>query len=148
MRTKGTDVTNETKAQHTPGMIFVGPDIDNDGFREVPIGKPVPGGFLVVAVAIGGLVGQDENARRLAAAWNACQGVPVEVLEANASGGLPWHVADQIDQIGIRRELVAALEEARTGLLWYQDRHPGSADGVDPCHSLIVAAVCGSGSAA
>jgi hypothetical protein len=28
-------------------------------------------------------------------------------------------------------DLLEALEEARTGLLWYQDRHPGSADGSD-----------------
>lgn len=28
-------------------------------------------------------------------------------------------------------DLLEALEEARTGLLWYQDRHPGSADGRD-----------------
>ena len=39
-----------------------------------------------------------EVARRLVACWNACEGVPTEVLEAQQSGGLPWSVADQIEQ--------------------------------------------------
>jgi hypothetical protein len=55
---------------------------------------------------------QEANARRLAACWNACVDVPVEVLEANASGGLPWTVADQIDARVERLEIVAALVEA------------------------------------
>lgn len=29
------------------------------------------------------------------------------------------------------KSLLAALEEARTGLLWYRDRNPGQADGSD-----------------
>lgn len=40
----------------------------------------------------------NERARRLVACWNACEGVPTEVLEAQQSGGLPWSVADQIEQ--------------------------------------------------
>ncbi len=53
----------------------------------------------------------EANARRLAACWNACQGIPIEVLEANAAGGLPWNVADQIDQRMLRRELVEVLRD-------------------------------------
>lgn len=71
------------------------------------------------------------NARRLLAAWNTCDGIPVEVLEANAAGGLPWSVADQIEARLVRDKLLAALEEARTGLRWYQDRNPGQADSSD-----------------
>lgn len=41
---------------------------------------------------------KEDNARRLAACWNACEGVPTEVLESKQSGGLPWSVADQIEQ--------------------------------------------------
>lgn len=48
--------------------------------------------------------------RRLAACWNACDGVPVEVLEAQQSGGLPWSVADQIEERVQRDELLAALQ--------------------------------------
>lgn len=40
----------------------------------------------------------EADARRLVACWNACEGVPTEVLEAQQSGGLPWSVADQIEQ--------------------------------------------------
>lgn len=52
----------------------------------------------------------EEFARRLVASLNACAGVPVEVLEANASGGLPWMVADQIEARVERHELLAALQ--------------------------------------
>ena len=40
----------------------------------------------------------ESDARRLAACWNACEGVPTEVLESKQSGGLPWSVADQIER--------------------------------------------------
>lgn len=50
----------------------------------------------------------DANACRIVAAVNACEGIPIEILEAHAAGGLPWSVADQIDQ----RVLVARLVEA------------------------------------
>lgn len=51
----------------------------------------------------------EERARRLVAAFNACAGVPVEVLEANAAGGLPWSVADQIEQRALNRQLLDAV---------------------------------------
>lgn len=41
---------------------------------------------------------KEANAKRLAACWNACDGVPIEVLETQQSGGLPWQVADQIER--------------------------------------------------
>lgn len=53
---------------------------------------------------------QEQNARRLVAAWNASIDVPTEVLEANSAGGLPWSVADQIDRGVERDELLAALQ--------------------------------------
>jgi hypothetical protein len=37
-------------------------------------------------------------AKRIVACVNACAGVPTEVLTAHQAGGLPWSVADQIDQ--------------------------------------------------
>lgn len=52
-----------------------------------------------------------ENARRIVAAWNACQGIPTEVLEAQQSGGLPWSVADQIEARVIQADLLEALQE-------------------------------------
>lgn len=52
----------------------------------------------------------EANARRLVACWNACEGIPTEVLEAQQAGGLPWHVADQIEQRIQRDELLAALQ--------------------------------------
>lgn len=55
----------------------------------------------------------EEFARRLVASMNACAGVPAEVLEANASGGLPWCVADQIEARVYCATLAKLLAEAR-----------------------------------
>lgn len=65
-----------------------------------------------VLVAVVSLRGRASDARRLAAAWNACQGIPTEVLEAQQSGGLPWSVADQIEARVTQAALVAALQES------------------------------------
>lgn len=48
---------------------------------------------------------------RLAACWNACKGVPTEVLEAQQSGGLPWNVADQIDKLADLAKAEAQRDE-------------------------------------
>lgn len=54
-----------------------------------------------------------EMLRRLAACWNACNGVPIEVIEANASGGLPWNVGDQIEARVQESRMREALQDAR-----------------------------------
>jgi len=51
------------------------------------------------------------NIRRAVACVNACRGIPIEVLEANASGGLTYLVADQIDARVERSKLIALLRE-------------------------------------
>ena len=53
---------------HTPGPWSVGPWFDNDGQPEIVIEHMTPSGNLVPAVAIGGLIGQEANARLIAAA--------------------------------------------------------------------------------
>lgn len=50
--------------------------------------------------------------RRLAACWNSCHGVPIEVLEANGAGGLPWNFGDQIEQRVQRDQLAETLRFA------------------------------------
>lgn len=55
-------------SKHTLGPWQVGPAYDNDGIAEVIIEHKTEQGNLVVAVALGGLVGQAENARLIAAA--------------------------------------------------------------------------------
>lgn len=52
---------------------------------------------------------QEQNARRLVAAWNATDGVPTEVMESAAAGGLPWRFTDQLDLLADRDRLLAAL---------------------------------------
>ena len=55
-------------AMHTPGPWVVGPWFDNDGQPEIIIEHMTPHGTLVPAVALGGLIGQEANARLIAAA--------------------------------------------------------------------------------
>lgn len=72
---------------------------------------------------------QRENARRIVACVNACRGLPTDELERKgliAAVGTQLLEADQL-----RDELLAALEEARTGLIWYQDAYPEAANGSD-----------------
>ena len=100
-------------AKHTPGPWAVDEDgvVYRAGFRH---------GYIKLATAWRedawcGADGDDEsraNARRIVACVNACEGVPIEVLEAQQAGGLPWNVADQIDKRVERDELLAVLREA------------------------------------
>lgn len=54
--------------KHTPGPWQVGMAFDNYGETEIAIEHMTPAGNLVVAVALGGLQGQDANASLIAAA--------------------------------------------------------------------------------
>lgn len=54
--------------EHTPGPWTVGPVFDNDGEPEIIVEHKTPFGNLVVACALSGLVGQEANARLIAAA--------------------------------------------------------------------------------
>lgn len=68
------------------------------------------------------------NGRRLAVCWNACQGIPTEVLEAQQSGGLPWSVADQIEARVVQADLVCALGDAVSTLFMrIEERHGAKA---------------------
>lgn len=112
-------------AQHTPERLQLFPVGDNleffcpateDGESILTITHEGNTAFAVVL--------SDINARRLVACWNACDGVPVEVLEAQQSGGLPWNVADQIEQLVQRDEL---LDSIKTYLEVYENhgKKPG-----------------------
>lgn len=99
-------------APHTPGHMKPGVSLVG-GIEHFTV---VPHGSEQTVVAMCGLTGAEDepesvaNARRLAACWNACLKVPTEVLEAQQSGGLPWNVADQIDQCMRLDELLQALK--------------------------------------
>lgn len=68
-----------TDAQHTPGEATIDPDDPStvlfgvEGERYADFSPGAYGKVSPVEIA---------NARRLAACWNACQGVPTETLEA------------------------------------------------------------------
>jgi hypothetical protein len=93
------------REQHTEGLLRIGTPPPNG---EQTIGTQ--NGLMLFVAACGNGVPTEANARRLVACWNACEGVPTEVLEAACSGGLPWHVADQIEH---RIKLDRLLTELR-----------------------------------
>jgi hypothetical protein len=128
-----------TRAKHTRGRLFAsvlrthGADRKMDG---CDIGSD---DGTNVALAFYRDIEHDRgetiaNARRLAAAWNACDGVPIEVLEANASGGLPWLVSDQIDARVARGRLVEVLARLHD---WAQAQAPDTHFGGD--HPIALA---------
>lgn len=106
--------------QHTQGRMTVYKD-NADSWPLLMIGDPAASRIVANVNTEAGVdtskapsiafkkMPAEANARRLAACWNACEGVPTEVLEAQHGGGLPWHVADQIDQRIQRDELAFQL---------------------------------------
>lgn len=90
--------------KHTGGTWVVGTEFNNDGSREIPIGVSTPGGFLTVAVAIGGLVDQDSNARLLAASKELLYALR-DLDEAYCRAGLPLDKAERHQD---RMRLIAA----------------------------------------
>lgn len=89
-------------AQHTLGRLVV-----RGGYSIYTTdGTPVADTCLTASVP----QNDEANARRLVACWNACNGIPVEVLEAVPSGPaglLPMYARLQNQ----RDELLAALEK-------------------------------------
>ena len=86
-------------SKHTPGPWQVGMAFDNYGETEIAIEHMTPAGNLVVAVALGGLQGQDANARLIAAA--------PDLLEA-----LKWYEskAKQMGRAAIHQDSKLMLE--------------------------------------
>ncbi len=72
---------------------------------------------------------REENARRIVACVNFCAGISTENLEGNEK--LLW-LAEQYNEVKSQRDALSlALEEARTGLVWYQEHCPSDANGSD-----------------
>lgn len=102
-------------AQHTPGRLAVAVEIfDNDGMPETAL--QALGGAATVAVALEfgpnnpGM--REANARRLAACWNACEGISTEALESDGNLGNGWKLAtyEMRDAIAQRDELLDLLQ--------------------------------------
>lgn len=72
---------------------------------------------------------QEANARRIVACVNFCAGISTENLEGNEK--LLW-LAEQYNTVKSQRDALSlALEEARTGLVWYQEHCPSDSNGSD-----------------
>lgn len=102
--------------QHTPGPWSLIPQ--SNGSSMVVLVRETnqqmqPKAFRLIAhvLARGNSLAEDEaNARRIVQCVNACTGIPEEVLATNQAGGLPWSVADQIEQRTMQRELIEAAQ--------------------------------------
>lgn len=92
------------KFAHTPGRLV----FSEDGLAELKNQSQIlqtESGDLVLYFKFH----NPEDARRLAACWNACEGVPIDVLDSSMAGGMPWSVPDQIEKMVERDELLVAL---------------------------------------
>ena len=85
--------------EHTPGPWEVGSAFDNYGETEIAIERMTPAGNLVVAVALGGLQGQNANAKLIAAAPELLQSLQaiVKSLADQDDEGLIEHAQQMID---------------------------------------------------
>lgn len=95
------------KLKHTPGRLV----FSEDGLEELKNQSQIlenESGELILYFKFH----NREEARRLAACWNACEGVPIDVLDSSMAGGMPWSVPDQIEKMVERDELLEALRLA------------------------------------
>lgn len=86
-------------SKHTLGPWQVGTAFDNYGETEIAIEHMTPAGNLVVAVALGGLQGQDANASLIAAAPDLLDALKaiVKSLAEQDDEGLIEHAQQMID---------------------------------------------------
>jgi hypothetical protein len=89
---------------HTAGPWSVGPWFDNDGEPELIIERKMEHGTLVTAVAIGGLIGQEANARLIAAAPDLL--AEVIRLRAEVAALTPEEVS-AVNRLRARKEWMA-----------------------------------------
>lgn len=86
-------------SKYTPGPWQVGMAFDNYGETEIAIEHMTPAGNLVVAVALGGLQGQDANASLIAAAPDllaALQAIVKSLVDQDDEGMIE-HAQQMID---------------------------------------------------
>lgn len=81
---------------------------------------------------------------RIVACVNACAGIPTELLPSGGFLERQLHEEAVLKATQDQREhLRAALEMARNGLLWYQDRYPAEVNGCDDEAMATIAAALG-----
>jgi hypothetical protein len=106
---------------HTPGKLALEEVSSDSGHIKHLCPVDSEGMSLLTVVEHEGVkfaaVYSDEDARRLVACWNACEGLPTEVLEHAASTG--DSLGGHIKLTAQRDELLAALKLATEGLrIW------------------------------
>jgi hypothetical protein len=102
-------------SEHTPGRLVV-----RGGYSIYTADDKTP---VADTCLTNSVPDNDEaNARRLAAAWNACEGLPTDDLEACPDGGL-FHLADHANQLAIERDRLSAINaELLEALSFYADK--------------------------
>jgi len=78
---------------HTPGPWAIGGVFDNDGAPEIIIEHMTSRGNLVVAVALGGLQGQEANAKLIAAAPDLLEALQAFVDHGTCADDVDWSKA-------------------------------------------------------
>jgi hypothetical protein len=120
-------------AQHTPGIAEATGNGVHIGMRCLAIAHMEPQEQRI------------EDARRLVACWNACDGLSTEALETEGSAVMGWtRTASKLIRATTQRdELLADLRDAAATLRRYEALHlaKGTADSTEK--ALVNAALAG-----
>ncbi len=107
------------KFSHTPGKLVissigVGFEIESEAGEVIAQAQQVTSQDHMQGLAI-----RKENARRLSACWNACEGISTEALESVTHAALGWSrtASKLIKATRQRDELLAALKLAYAALV-------------------------------
>jgi hypothetical protein len=99
--------------------------VDTDGENSVQFIGP-KGKLPICAVVVNSAFGKDHildaNTARLAAAWNACTGIPTEALEAGVVADMRSALENLIIAIGMGWDLDGVLEVAEAALAKLEGR--------------------------
>lgn len=81
----------------------------------------------------------EDNARRLAACWNACEGISAEALESAGNAFNGWRLASYAmdDAKAQRDELLEALQNL---IAWHDAEHNDNREAIDNARAAIAKA--------
>ena len=119
----GKPLTKGNEMTHTQGLLHYDPTRDNAAGKQEMIDEPIDGSIMSGEMYIARIWSDGENpqedARRIVACWNACEGLTTEALETprGMAGAIEPIIIERDRLKAINAELLAALESE-----WVQAR--------------------------